>query len=140
MREVLGKKLSKGTKKDLDDISIKTGVTLKSCRRQVAPPPSSPESSPPPQMILCCESLGRGLVLDVIGASCLYPLAPSHSFDLERKRGFEPNRKCGGGETVGLERLEYGGEESRWFLRTAWERTSPSIQVSLVQPPGFLAS
>lgn len=35
VREVLGKKLSKGTKKDLDDISAKTGVTLKSCRRQV---------------------------------------------------------------------------------------------------------
>uniref|UniRef100_A0A4X2JUK2 FGF1 intracellular binding protein n=1 Tax=Vombatus ursinus TaxID=29139 RepID=A0A4X2JUK2_VOMUR len=34
VREVLGKKLSKGTKKDLDDISTKTGVTLKSCRRQ----------------------------------------------------------------------------------------------------------
>lgn len=34
-REVLGKKLSKGTKKDLDDISAKTGITLKSCRRQV---------------------------------------------------------------------------------------------------------
>ncbi|XP_068785684.1 acidic fibroblast growth factor intracellular-binding protein [Struthio camelus] len=33
-REVLGKKLSKGTKKDLDDISAKTGVSLKSCRRQ----------------------------------------------------------------------------------------------------------
>ncbi|KAM6969996.1 acidic fibroblast growth factor intracellular-binding protein B [Aplochiton taeniatus] len=33
-REVLGKKLSKGTKKDLDDISTKTGITLKSCRRQ----------------------------------------------------------------------------------------------------------
>ncbi|XP_062380150.1 fibroblast growth factor (acidic) intracellular binding protein a [Sardina pilchardus] len=33
-REVLGKKLSKGTKKDLDDISAKTGITLKSCRRQ----------------------------------------------------------------------------------------------------------
>ncbi|XP_029476555.1 acidic fibroblast growth factor intracellular-binding protein B-like isoform X5 [Oncorhynchus nerka] len=33
-REVLGKKLSKGTKKDLDDISCKTGITLKSCRRQ----------------------------------------------------------------------------------------------------------
>ncbi|KAL7853931.1 hypothetical protein AOLI_G00207750 [Acnodon oligacanthus] len=33
-REVLGKKLSKGTKKDLDDISLKTGVALKSCRRQ----------------------------------------------------------------------------------------------------------
>ncbi|XP_060031983.1 acidic fibroblast growth factor intracellular-binding protein isoform X2 [Erinaceus europaeus] len=34
VREVLGKKLSKGTKKDLDDISAKTGITLKSCRRQ----------------------------------------------------------------------------------------------------------
>lgn len=34
-REVLGKKLSKGTKKDLDDISSKTGIALKSCRRQV---------------------------------------------------------------------------------------------------------
>ncbi|XP_056295242.1 fibroblast growth factor (acidic) intracellular binding protein a isoform X1 [Pseudoliparis swirei] len=34
VREVLGKKLSKGTKKDLDDIGAKTGVTLKSCRRQ----------------------------------------------------------------------------------------------------------
>eukprot|EP00062_Callorhinchus_milii_P027672 gi/632991255/ref/XP_007884544.1/ PREDICTED: acidic fibroblast growth factor intracellular-binding protein [Callorhinchus milii] len=34
VREVLGKKLSKGTKKDLDDVSVKTGVTLKSCRRQ----------------------------------------------------------------------------------------------------------
>ncbi|CAL8306127.1 unnamed protein product [Arctogadus glacialis] len=34
VREVLGKKLSKGTKKDLDDVSSKTGITLKSCRRQ----------------------------------------------------------------------------------------------------------
>ncbi|XP_066575199.1 fibroblast growth factor (acidic) intracellular binding protein a isoform X2 [Amia ocellicauda] len=34
VRELLGKKLSKGTKKDLDDVSTKTGVTLKSCRRQ----------------------------------------------------------------------------------------------------------
>lgn len=33
-REVLGKKLSKGTKKDLDDVSAKTGIALKSCRRQ----------------------------------------------------------------------------------------------------------
>ncbi|KAI5106786.1 acidic fibroblast growth factor intracellular-binding protein [Silurus meridionalis] len=33
-REVLGKKLSKGTKKDLDDVSAKTGILLKSCRRQ----------------------------------------------------------------------------------------------------------
>ncbi|KAB0354533.1 hypothetical protein FD755_023071 [Muntiacus reevesi] len=29
MREVLGKNLSKGTKKDLDDIGTKTGITLK---------------------------------------------------------------------------------------------------------------
>uniref|UniRef100_A0AAY4D9I8 Acidic fibroblast growth factor intracellular-binding protein n=2 Tax=Denticeps clupeoides TaxID=299321 RepID=A0AAY4D9I8_9TELE len=34
VREVLGKKLSKGTKKDLDDVSSKTGILLKSCRRQ----------------------------------------------------------------------------------------------------------
>ncbi|XP_029469030.1 acidic fibroblast growth factor intracellular-binding protein isoform X1 [Rhinatrema bivittatum] len=34
VREVLGKKLSKGTKKDLDDVSEKTNITLKSCRRQ----------------------------------------------------------------------------------------------------------
>ncbi|XP_067113484.1 acidic fibroblast growth factor intracellular-binding protein B-like [Osmerus mordax] len=33
-REVLGKKLSKGTKRDLEDVSSKTGVALKSCRRQ----------------------------------------------------------------------------------------------------------
>jgi hypothetical protein len=39
VREVLGKKLSKGTKKDLDDISTKTGITLKSCRRQVSATP-----------------------------------------------------------------------------------------------------
>lgn len=39
VREVLGKKLSKGTKKDLDDISTKTGITLKSCRRQVGTAP-----------------------------------------------------------------------------------------------------
>lgn len=62
VREVLGKKLSKGTKKDLDDISTKTGITLKSCRRQVdttlicipplhtiplvaAPPPGSSSTS-----------------------------------------------------------------------------------------------
>lgn len=44
MREVLGKKLSKGTKKDLDDISTKTGITLKSCRRQVD---TTPICSPP---------------------------------------------------------------------------------------------
>uniref|UniRef100_A0A8C0AZC7 Uncharacterized protein n=1 Tax=Buteo japonicus TaxID=224669 RepID=A0A8C0AZC7_9AVES len=34
-RELLGKKLSKGTKKDLDEISARTGVSIKSCRRQV---------------------------------------------------------------------------------------------------------
>ncbi|XP_055034994.1 fibroblast growth factor (acidic) intracellular binding protein a isoform X2 [Misgurnus anguillicaudatus] len=34
VREVLGKKLSKGTKKDLDDVSAKTNISLKSCRRQ----------------------------------------------------------------------------------------------------------
>ncbi|XP_062393249.1 acidic fibroblast growth factor intracellular-binding protein B-like isoform X2 [Sardina pilchardus] len=33
-REVLGKKLSKGMKKELDDISSKTGIGVKSCRRQ----------------------------------------------------------------------------------------------------------
>lgn len=46
MREVLGKKLSKGTKKDLDDISTKTGITLKSCRRQVGTVP--PQHNFPP--------------------------------------------------------------------------------------------
>ncbi|KAK6316885.1 hypothetical protein J4Q44_G00122850 [Coregonus suidteri] len=30
-----GKNFSKGTNNDLDDISSKTGITLKSCRRQV---------------------------------------------------------------------------------------------------------
>ena len=34
MWEVLGKNLSKGTKKDLDDIGTKTGITLKSYWRQ----------------------------------------------------------------------------------------------------------
>ncbi|XP_069739188.1 acidic fibroblast growth factor intracellular-binding protein [Phaenicophaeus curvirostris] len=33
-RELLGKKLSKGTKKDLDEISARTGISIKSCRRQ----------------------------------------------------------------------------------------------------------
>lgn len=66
MREVLGKKLSKGTKKDLDDISTKTGITLKSCRRQVgtaAPSPTqhciySPpfHSTPLATAHLCCGS------------------------------------------------------------------------------------
>lgn len=37
-RELLGKKLSKGTKKDLDEISARTGVSIKSCRRQVGTP------------------------------------------------------------------------------------------------------
>lgn len=44
VREVLGKKLSKGTKKDLDDISAKTAVTLKSCRRQVNLTPQPPST------------------------------------------------------------------------------------------------
>lgn len=47
VREVLGKKLSKGTKKDLDDISTKTGITLKSCRRQVGPAVHHILCSPP---------------------------------------------------------------------------------------------
>ena len=34
MREALGKNLSKGTKKDLDDLGTKTGITLKSYWRQ----------------------------------------------------------------------------------------------------------
>ncbi|KFO58507.1 Acidic fibroblast growth factor intracellular-binding protein [Corvus brachyrhynchos] len=34
-RELLGKKLSKGTKKELDEISARTGVGIRSCRRQV---------------------------------------------------------------------------------------------------------
>uniref|UniRef100_A0A8C6ZJU6 Uncharacterized protein n=1 Tax=Nothoprocta perdicaria TaxID=30464 RepID=A0A8C6ZJU6_NOTPE len=38
-RELLGKKLSKGTKKELDDMSARTGITLKSCRRQVSVSP-----------------------------------------------------------------------------------------------------
>ncbi|KAM8792427.1 acidic fibroblast growth factor intracellular-binding protein-like, partial [Eudromia elegans] len=33
-RELLGRKLSKGTKKELDEVSARTGVTLRSCRRQ----------------------------------------------------------------------------------------------------------
>lgn len=45
VREVLGKKLSKGTKKDLDDISTKTGITLKSCRRQVGTAPLLPNAT-----------------------------------------------------------------------------------------------
>lgn len=72
MREVLGKKLSKGTKKDLDDISTKTGITLKSCRRQVgtaasssptqhsidSPPlwPLSQLQPPPPLLIVAAAS------------------------------------------------------------------------------------
>nr|CAB3246116.1 acidic fibroblast growth factor intracellular-binding protein-like [Phallusia mammillata] len=34
IRDLLGKKLSKGTRRDLDEISSKTGVKLKSCQRQ----------------------------------------------------------------------------------------------------------
>ncbi|XP_014748893.1 PREDICTED: acidic fibroblast growth factor intracellular-binding protein [Sturnus vulgaris] len=33
-RELLGKKLSKGTKKELDEVSARTGVGIRSCRRQ----------------------------------------------------------------------------------------------------------
>ncbi|NXF92810.1 FIBP protein, partial [Eubucco bourcierii] len=33
-RELLGRKLSKGTKKELDEVSARTGVTIRSCRRQ----------------------------------------------------------------------------------------------------------
>uniref|UniRef100_A0A8V5GRP5 Uncharacterized protein n=1 Tax=Melopsittacus undulatus TaxID=13146 RepID=A0A8V5GRP5_MELUD len=33
-RELLGKKLSKGTRKDLDEVSARVGVSIKSCRRQ----------------------------------------------------------------------------------------------------------
>ncbi|NXW81107.1 FIBP protein, partial [Hirundo rustica] len=36
-RELLGKKLSKGTKKELDEVSARTGVGIRSCRRQVGP-------------------------------------------------------------------------------------------------------
>ena len=35
IRELLGKKLSSRNRKDLDDVSEKTKVPLKSCRRQV---------------------------------------------------------------------------------------------------------
>ena len=35
MRELLGKKLTGRLRKDLDDISEKTNIPLKSCRRQV---------------------------------------------------------------------------------------------------------
>ncbi|NWV56965.1 FIBP protein, partial [Daphoenositta chrysoptera] len=34
---LLGKKLSKGTKKELDEVSARTGVGIRSCRRQVGP-------------------------------------------------------------------------------------------------------
>ncbi|XP_065718251.1 acidic fibroblast growth factor intracellular-binding protein isoform X1 [Patagioenas fasciata] len=33
-RELLGKKLSKGTKKELDEVSARTGLSLRACRRQ----------------------------------------------------------------------------------------------------------
>ncbi|NWT12334.1 FIBP protein, partial [Vireo altiloquus] len=56
-RELLGKKLSKGTKKELDEVSARTGVGIRSCRRQVGPqtggekrggrgPPDPPVSPP----------------------------------------------------------------------------------------------
>ncbi|NXV55831.1 FIBP protein, partial [Molothrus ater] len=35
-RELLGKKLSKGTKKELDEVSARTGVGIRSCRRDYA--------------------------------------------------------------------------------------------------------
>ena len=35
VRELLGKKLSSRQRKDLDDIEEKSGVPLRSCRRQV---------------------------------------------------------------------------------------------------------
>lgn len=35
MRELLGHKLTQRQRKDLDEISEKTGVRIKSCRRQV---------------------------------------------------------------------------------------------------------
>ena len=35
VRELLGKKLTGRLRKDLDDVSEKTNITLKSCRRQV---------------------------------------------------------------------------------------------------------
>ena len=35
IREVLGKKLTSRHRKDLDDVSEKTGIPLRSCRRQV---------------------------------------------------------------------------------------------------------
>lgn len=35
VREILGKKLSSRHRKDLDEVSEKTNVPLKSCRRQV---------------------------------------------------------------------------------------------------------
>lgn len=62
VREVLGKKLSKGTKKDLDDISTKTGITLKSCRRQVGPP--HPTSLPAHPLILLLTHLAPLPVCD----------------------------------------------------------------------------
>ena len=34
VREFLGKKLSTRNRKDLDDVSEKTGISLRSCRRQ----------------------------------------------------------------------------------------------------------
>lgn len=35
VRELLGKKLNHRTRKDLDDVCEKTGISLGSCRRQV---------------------------------------------------------------------------------------------------------
>ena len=36
IREILGKKMSAKLRKDMDDVSEKTGIPLKRCRRQVA--------------------------------------------------------------------------------------------------------
>ena len=36
VRELLGKKLTGRVRKDLDDVSEKTNIPLKSCRRQVS--------------------------------------------------------------------------------------------------------
>lgn len=76
MREVLGKKLSKGTKKDLDDISTKTGITLKSCRRQVGTASLSPNTTSPvftPTLWSLPQLHSPFLRLTVAGAS--YPVS-----------------------------------------------------------------
>ena len=37
IREILGKRMSAKLRKDMDDVSEKTGIPLKRCRRQVIP-------------------------------------------------------------------------------------------------------